>query len=253
MKDDNLVVTGLHAVFGALENSPKRVLAVYFEENAREDGKKADIRERAETLGIAVESRSNRFFRDRSMGRNAQGVAALLREFPYRDLEDVIDALDTRALVLVCDGVTDPQNLGAIVRSAAFFGADCVIIPRDRSADITPLAERISAGGTGAIPMVQVTNLARALDELRGAGFWVYGTVESDGEALHRAKFDGRTAIVVGAEGSGMRRLTRKKCDVLLTLPSAGKVPALNVSVFAGLMLYEVRRQHEQADLRQEG
>ena len=149
-------------------------------------------------------------------------------------------------LILVCDGVTDPQNLGAIIRSAAFFGAKGLIIPRDKSADVTPLAERVSAGGAASLPIVRVVNLSRTLEELKENGYWVYGTVEGGGEQPSQHQLKGKTAIVLGAEGQGIRRLTREKCDVLLTLTSNGTIPALNVSVFAGLMLYEVHRQANQ-------
>lgn len=241
---DSVVITGFHAVMSALEQAPKRVLEVYVEGGSSRDGKKrTEVGNLAAQLGVTVEERSNRFFRDRGKGRNTQGIAAKLREFGYASLEDVCDKQSTQSIVLLCDGVTDPQNLGAIVRSAAFFGAEAVVIPRDRSAEMTPLAERISSGGAAAVPIVRVTNIARAIEQLRDSGYWIYGTVEEGGDELSRSNLTGKTVIVVGAEGTGMRRLTRDKCDVLLTLPSAGTVPALNVSVFAGLMLYEAWRQ----------
>ena len=240
---ETVIITGFHAVMSALEQAPERVIEVYLESGNREHKKRDEVLKIATERSIPTAERSSRFFKDRGKGRNTQGFAARLKEFNYAEIEDVAVEAQGNSLILICDGVTDPQNLGAIVRSAAFFGAAAVVIPRDRAAEMTPLAERISAGGAASVPIVRVTNIARAIEQLREYGYWIYGTVEEGGESLARCNLTGKTVIVVGAEGAGMRRLTREKCDVLLTLPSSGSVPALNVSVFAGLMLYEVCRQ----------
>ena len=246
--EETVVVTGFHGTMGALEQSPDRVIAVYREgDPQKHQVKLRKLIDLANELKVPVEERSSRFFRDHSKGRNAQGVAVRLKEFPYVDLENILCKVPEQAFILVCDGVKDPQNLGAIIRSAAFFGAHAMVIAKDRSAGVSPLAERISAGGAAALPIARVTNLARALERLRESDFWVFGTVEAGGDSLQNANLSGRAVIVVGAEGEGMRRLTRKKCDVLLTLPATGSVPALNVSVFAGLMMYEAQRQQNRA------
>ena len=241
---DIVYVTGIHAVRNALENFPDRVIRVFWEDNGgKAHPRRAEVLELARENGLPCETRKSHFFRDRAKGRNAQGIAAQMMDFPYTDLHQMLSSESPLEMILICDGVTDPQNLGAMIRSAAFFGAKGVIIPRDKSALVTPLAERVSAGGTGSVPIVQVVNLSRSLDELKENGYWIYGTVEAGGEQPSTHRLKGKTAIVVGAEGQGIRRLTRDKCDVLLTLSAGGAIPALNVSVFAGLMMYEVHRQ----------
>ena len=243
MKDSNHV-TGFNAVSAVLEERPERVIEVLFLADARPHPGREAVRKLAQKRGMPMQEEDASFFRRIAGGRNAQGVAALLKPFPYTDLHVIADRAGPESLVVVLDGVTDPHNLGAIVRSAAFFRADGIVIPKDRAAAMTPVAERVSAGGSEIVPIARVANLARALQDLQDAGYWVTGTVADGGEALEDVDLTGRTVVVLGAEGAGMRRLTRERCDRLVQLPGGqGGLESLNVSVFGGVMLYEVDRQ----------
>lgn len=173
-------------------------------------------------------------------------VLALARgsRSPKGDLETELDRIGDRgtALVLALDGIMDPQNLGAILRSADLFGADAVVLPSRRSAQETGTVARVSAGASAYVPLVVVPNLPSALAALKDRGFWVYGA-DSGGTPGHAVDLRGRVALVLGGEGSGMHRLVRERCDALVAIPSAGHVDSFNVSVAAGILLYEVRRQ----------
>jgi 23S rRNA (guanosine2251-2'-O)-methyltransferase len=240
------MLSGLHAVEAALRELPDRVRRVVVQADARPHPGRDPLVELARAQGIAVRSEDIAWFRAASPDRNPQGIVAELAPFPYRDLEDVLAGLsEPDAVVLVLDGVTDPHNLGAILRSASFFGAHAVIIGKDRAAEVTVTAERTAVGAASRIPIVQVTNVARTLGRLKEAGFWVYGTTPDGEVALADADLTGRVALVLGAEGGGMRRLVRERCDVGLKLEAMGPMQSLNVSVFAGVVLYETSRKRK--------
>ena len=155
----------------------------------------------------------------------------------------MIEASTSPPLLLVLDGITDPHNLGACLRTADASGVLAVIAPKDKSVGLTPTVRKVASGAAETVPFVQVTNLARTLDQLKARGVWVVGTAD-DGEAsIHEADLKGPLALVMGAEGKGMRRLTREKCDVLVRIPMLGQVESLNVSVATGVCLYEALRQ----------
>jgi 23S rRNA (guanosine2251-2'-O)-methyltransferase len=160
-----------------------------------------------------------------------------------QDLDDVFDAMQGPAFLLVLDGVTDPHNLGACLRTADAAGVDAVIAPKDKAAGLSPVVERVACGATQTLPYLMVTNLARTLRELKDRGVWLIGTDERAQPGLHDVDQRGHIAWVMGAEGSGMRRLTRELCDHLVHIPMAGSVQSLNVSVAAGVCLYETVRQ----------
>lgn len=175
-----------------------------------------------------------------------QGVALRVEGFPYADLDGILDrcrASAEKGLLLVLDGVQDPHNLGAIIRSAACAGAQGVIIPKDRAARITPTVEKASAGAVETVPVAQVTNVAQTLEELKQEGFWVFGADDSARSSLFSRDFTGPVALVIGSEGEGIRPLVRKKCDGLFSIPMRGGVSSLNASVAAGVALFEVVRQ----------
>jgi 23S rRNA (guanosine2251-2'-O)-methyltransferase len=151
--------------------------------------------------------------------------------------------LQEPALLLVLDGVQDPHNLGACLRVADAFGAHAVVAPRDRAVSLTAVVAKVASGAAETVPYVQVTNLARTLREIKEAGIWVMGADQDCAEAIVSARLDGAVAWVLGAEGEGLRRLTRESCDQLLSIPMQGTVGSLNVSVAAGICLYESRRQ----------
>ena len=173
-------------------------------------------------------------------------LVALSAAGPRLALEDALkqlcDAGAQQAIVLVLDHITDPQNLGAILRSADQFGVDFVVLPQRRSAGVTDAVLRASAGAAAAVRMVDVTNLARALQQLKSADFWIYGA-DMQGNPVDAERLEGRVALVLGSEGAGLSRLVREQCDVVVQIPTGGTIDSLNVSVSAGVFLYEITRQ----------
>ena len=209
----------------------------------------AEIARLARGRQITVEQRE-RHELDALAGAEArhQGAIAIAGEFVYAELEDILLGLPQEApagppLVVVLDGVQDPHNLGAIVRSAHVLGAHAVVVPKDRAAPITAAAVKASAGATEHLPIVRVTNLVRALSELKEAGLWIVGTVARSATRPWAVDLRGPIALVVGAEGPGLRPLVQKTCDFLVEIPMSGRVASLNVSVAAGALLYEAARQ----------
>jgi len=236
---------GIHAVETALAGGAGRVQRVLVD-HRRRDRRIQRLIERAEAGGIRVE-RVHRTTLDECVapGRH-QGVCAEVEGTPVLDekaLGETLEAIAT-PLVLVLDGVQDPHNLGACLRSAEAAGAHAVVIPRNRAARITPAVERSSAGASGRIPLAAVTNLARALARLRALGCWVIGTDDAAAATVFDTDLTGALALVVGGEGEGMRKRTRAACDQVVAIPLAGHVASLNVSVAAGICLFEARRQH---------
>lgn len=189
-------------------------------------------------------------FRDRSelerlAGGKSQGVAAFSRPFRYTDLADVTSRKGRfrDRLLVVIDSVSDPQNLGALIRTAYSFAADGVVIPGRRAAPVTAAAIKASAGAAQHIPVSRVTNIAQSLDELKKAGFWVYGAEARAGRDLRELDYSGDIALVLGSEGEGIRELVKKKCDFLVSIPMPGGLDSLNVSVAAGIILHEIARK----------
>jgi 23S rRNA (guanosine2251-2'-O)-methyltransferase len=174
-----------------------------------------------------------------------QGIIAELEDHSLgeADLGGVLDAVTGDPLVLVLDGVQDPHNLGACLRTAEAAGAHAVIIPKDRSAGITPVVRKTSAGASEVVPVLQVTNLARVLRSLKARGIWLAGAADSAGDDIYQRDLTGPLALVMGSEGQGIRRLTAELCDFLVRIPMAGVIESLNVSVATGVCLFEIRRQ----------
>lgn len=239
---------GVHAVETLLRSRPEAVSRLSVAKG-RDDRRMREILRLAREAGVPVQ-RTSRERLDESVDGRHQGVvaditedaaAADLRWSEAQLLDAVRDAAET--LVLVLDGVTDPHNLGACLRSADAAGATALVTPKDRAADITATVRKVASGATSTVPLVRVTNLARTLTALKDAGVWIYGTAGDAGESLFARDLTGPVAIVMGAEGHGLRRLTRERCDVLVHLPMAGEVSSLNVSVATGICLFEVVRQ----------
>jgi 23S rRNA (guanosine2251-2'-O)-methyltransferase len=207
------------------------------------------LRDLAGGRKITVEER-DRDELDALAGRDArhQGVVAITGEFVYAELEDVLDDLEARGvapLLVVLDGVQDPRNLGAIVRSAHVLGAHAVVMAKDRAAPVTAVAVKASAGATEHLPIARVTNVVRALETLKERGVWTVGAVARDAQPPAKIDLRGPIALVLGAEGAGLRSLVERSCDHKVEIPmaSGGKVASLNVSVAAGILLYEAVRQ----------
>lgn len=179
-------------------------------------------------------------------GANHQGIAAQISPYPYLALADLIakaKAASDQPVLLVCDSITDPQNLGAIIRTTEAMGAQGLIMPQRRAVGVTSTVMKVAAGALENLPISRVVNLSRALEELKSAGFWIYGTTANSGKLLHTVEFTGPIVLVVGSEGSGLSMLTERCCDVLISIPLQGKTPSLNASVAASMTLYETYRQ----------
>jgi 23S rRNA (guanosine2251-2'-O)-methyltransferase len=238
-------VYGLHAVHAVLERSPERILELMLTAS-REDQRMGLLRERAGQLGLRVQAATNEALGKLVGDVTHQGAVAVVRPLHTLDeagLSAMLDGVQEDALLLVLDGVTDPHNLGACLRSAAAAGAQALIIPKDRSASVDGVVRKVAAGAAEFVPVASVTNLARALDRLKERGIWVVGTDGGAQQSIHAADLVRPLALVLGAEGSGMRRLTRERCDFLVRIPMTGSVASLNVSVAAGVALFEARRQ----------
>ena len=238
------VVFGFHAVLARLRSDPKSVLEVYLDE-ARNDARARDLVSFCERTGTRLMrvpvKRLDGFY---GGGRHQGVVARIEVQSSGVTLEELLQNIQTPPLLLVLDGITDPHNLGACLRVANAAGAHAVIAPKDRAAGITPTVSKVASGAAESTPYVMVTNLARALAEIKEKNVWVVGADERAEKALYEADLPDSIAWVLGAEGEGMRRLTRETCDILVRVPMRGQVESLNVSVAAGICLFEsVRRR----------
>jgi len=199
----------------------------------------------AEQRGIAVHRREKQDLTKMCASTHHQGIALEVEPFRYADLDDLMNDI-TRSgrpgFLLVLDGIQDPHNLGALIRSAACAGADGVVIPRDRACGITATAEKASAGAVEFLPVVQVVNIAKTLEALKQSGYWIYGLTGEVTRPVYSEKFSGNSALVVGGEGEGIRPLVRKQCDVIVSIPHYGGVSSLNASVAGGIALFEMAR-----------
>lgn len=245
----NDVSYGLHAVEELLRRDPGRVQQLLLL-RGRRDQRITQLQQLADKAGISVELSSRETLDELAGGRHQGAVARLAEGVEHAaDLrwseEQLLAAVakSTDVLLLVLDGVTDPHNLGACLRSADAAGVLAVVIPKDKSADITPVVRKVASGATETVPLARVTNLARTLRALREAGVWIYGAAGEAQDSLFATDLRGPVALVMGAEGDGLRRLTREHCDHLIKLPMAGSVSSLNVSVATGICLFEARRQ----------
>ena len=238
------VVFGFHAVLARLRADPKSVLEIFIDET-RQDGRMKDLVSGAQRAGVMLHRVPTKRLDGFYGGGRHQGVVARVEVKKAADSLDEILQQVENPLLLVLDGVTDPHNLGACLRVANAAGAHAVIAPRDRAAGITPVVSKVASGAAEATPYVMVTNLARTLAELKERNIWIVGADERAAHTLYEADLPQSIAWVVGAEGEGMRRLTRESCDLLVRIPMRGEVESLNVSVSAGVCLFEsVRRSN---------
>lgn len=240
-------VYGLHAVRALLKQGGARVLRAWVQEG-RDDPRLNELVEALAEHGVAAERLPRRELDRMLAGARHQGVLVEIQSAAVggeRELEDFLEALSGPALLLVLDGVTDPHNLGACLRTADAAGVHAVILPKDKSVGITPVVRKVACGAAEALPVFLVTNLARSLRTLQDAGIWIYGAAGEAEQTLYDVDFTGAVAVALGAEGGGLRRLTREHCDGLVKIPMAGTVESLNVSVATGVLLYEVVRQRQ--------
>lgn len=242
---DKEYVYGLHAVQAMLERAPRRVRQLLVQ-RGRLDARMQALLEQAASEAVDIERVMPDELDRLADGGVHQGVVAVVTPsqlWSEEMLGHLLDRQEGVPLLLVLDGVTDPHNLGACLRSADAAGAQAVIIPKDRSATLSPTVRKVACGAAETMPLVAVTNLARTLKQLQQRGLWVVGTAGEADQLLYEIDLKVPTVIVMGAEGTGMRRLTREHCDYLAKLPMAGAVSSLNVSVTAGICLFEAVRQ----------
>jgi len=232
-------IYGIHAVNSILTHSPERLIEV-FVLKGREDKRLQPLLNELYSLGIGVQFVNRQTLDKKADGEVHQGVIARVqaaKELNENDLDEIL-ANKQNPLLLVLDGVTDPHNLGACLRTADAAGAVAVIVPKDKSAQLTSIARKVACGAAETVPLIRVTNLSR-----KNHNIWVVGTAGEATETIYQSKLTGPLALVMGAEGEGMRRLTREHCDQLISIPMAGSVSSLNVSVATGVCLFEIVRQ----------
>ncbi len=238
------MIYGIHAVKAVLASDPARFIEVYVLKGREDDRLLPVLKELAE-LGITTQEMGRKALDDKADGASHQGLIARVkqgRQYNENDLDLILDGKEN-PLLLVLDGVTDPHNLGACLRNADAAGACAIIVPKDRSAPLSAIARKVAVGAAEVVPLVRVTNLARTMRALQEKGVWFVGTAGEATHDIYQSKMTGPLAIVMGAEGDGMRRLTRETCDELISIPMGGSVSSLNVSVATGICLFEAVRQ----------
>ena len=240
------VLFGFHAVGVRLKTAPKSVIEIYYEPTRR-DMRMRQFLDRAREAGVRLIEADGLRIAKLAGSHGHQGVAARVEALAVvHSLDELLERLEAQGtvpLLLVLDGITDPHNLGACLRVADGAGAHAVIAPKDHAAGINATVAKVASGAAETMPYFMVTNLARTLGELKERNIWVVGTSDDAPKTLYQADLKGPTALVLGAEGEGMRQLTRKTCDELISIPMHGAVESLNVSVASGVCLYEALRQ----------
>ncbi|HGO5824317.1 TPA: 23S rRNA (guanosine(2251)-2'-O)-methyltransferase RlmB [Mannheimia haemolytica] len=240
-------IYGIHAVKAFLDNAPERLIEVLVLKG-REDKRLMPLLNELQRLGVAIQQVNRQTLDNKSQGEVHQGIIA--RVVPQKELNehdlDAILSQKKNPILLILDGVTDPHNLGACLRTADAAGVDAVIVPKDKSAQLTPTARKVACGAAEVMPLIRVTNLARTMRDLQEHhNVWIVGTAGEAESGIYEAKLTGSIALVMGAEGDGIRRLTREYCDQLISIPMAGSVSSLNVSVATGVCLFEIVRQRK--------
>ena len=251
-------IYGIHAVDGLLRRNPAAVRQLALQQG-RADKRIAGLEALARNQGVAVVRAARQVLDELVQGRHQGAVATVVESaaagaaamggnlLDEADLLRLVDDSPGPVLLLVLDCITDPHNLGACLRSADAAGVQAVVVPKDKSADLGPTVSKVACGAAEVVPFARVTNIARTLEALKARGVWIYGTAGEAEATVYESDFRGSVALVMGAEGAGLRRLTRELCDHLVKLPMAGSVSSLNVSVATGICLFEAVRQRSQA------
>ncbi|QLB13605.1 23S rRNA Gm-2251 2'-O-methyltransferase [Bisgaardia hudsonensis] len=238
-------IYGIHAVKAFLDNAPERLIEVYVLKG-RDDKRLLPLINELRNIGISIQFFNRETLDKKANGEVHQGIIAKVhpaKELNENDLDSILSNTQN-PLLLVLDGVTDPHNLGACLRTADATGVSAVIVPKDKSAQLSSVARKVACGAAEVIPLIKVTNLARTLRDIQQQhNIWVIGTAGEATETIYQTKLTGALALVMGAEGDGMRRLTRETCDQLVSIPMNGSVSSLNVSVATGVCLFEIVRQ----------
>lgn len=234
-------VYGIHAVARFIKQAPARCVALYCMDGR--NPRLLQLIEQARAAGVEVNTEKRERLTELGGADKHQGCLLQIIESETKvDFAQCLNEIGADSLLLVLDGVQDPHNLGACLRSADACGVNAVIIPRDRAVKVNATVRKVAAGGAESVPVIEVTNLARCLKELKQAGVWIYGSSGDASDSLYEHDYSGPIALVMGAEGSGLRRLTKESCDHLVRLPMRGQVESLNVSVATGICLYEILR-----------
>jgi 23S rRNA (guanosine2251-2'-O)-methyltransferase len=239
------MIYGRHSVLAALEGQ-RYLNRVWITARLRYDARFHSLLSVAKANGTVIDEVDHRRLDQITHGANHQGIAAQVAPYEYVELGDLIQrakATTEHPVLIAADGITDPHNLGAIIRTAEAIGAQGLVIPQRRAVGITSTVTKVAAGALETFPVARVVNLARALEELKGMGFWIYGTAANASQPVDAVRFDGPVVLVVGAEGEGLGLLTQRCCDTLVSIPLQGNTPSLNASVATGMVLYEIYRQ----------
>lgn len=243
------IMYGVNPILEAIRSGSRRIGEIVVEKGKEGKQPLKGIIKAAEGNGITISLMEGGEITALTGNRNHQGVAALvskLGEFPdLRELANNALKEDKEAVIAILDEVSDPGNLGAIIRSAEVLGVKGIVIPKDRAAQITPVVIKRSAGAAEHIPIATVNNITKAIEELKGLGFWVVGLEKGGGKSCHQLNYDGPIAVVIGGEAKGIRRLVKENCDFIVSIPMKGKISSLNASSAATLIFYEIMRQRE--------
>ncbi len=244
-EEDNDLIYGRHPVLTALENQ-RQLNRIWITTRLRYDPRFHSLILQAKENGTVIDEVEPRRLDQITQQANHQGIAAQVAPYAYKDLGELIErskSVSEAPVIVVADGITDPHNLGAIIRTAEAIGSQGLVIPQRRAVGITSSVMKVAAGALETFSVARVVNLSRALEELKAAGFWVYGTDSTANKPLHKVQFTGPIVLVVGSEGEGLSLLTQRCCDVLVSIPLPGNTPSLNASVAAGMAMYEIYRQ----------
>jgi 23S rRNA (guanosine2251-2'-O)-methyltransferase len=243
--DPEELIYGRHPVLAAL-GGHRHLNRIWITKKLSSDRRFAPLLQAAKAAGTIVARVTIERLNQITQGANHQGIAAQIAPYSYMELGKMIlqaKASSHGPVIVMADGITDPHNLGAIIRTAEALGMQGLIIPQRRAVGITATVMKVATGALESLPVARVVNLHRAIEDLKEAGFWIYGTVADGGNLLHKTKFEGAIGLVIGSEGEGLSSLTEKSCDFLVSIPLRGKTPSLNASVAAGICLYEIYRQ----------
>jgi 23S rRNA (guanosine2251-2'-O)-methyltransferase len=242
---ENDLIYGRHAVISALETQ-RSLHRIWIISRLRYDPRFHPLLSQAKSNGIVIDEVDTRRLDQMTQGAKHQGVVAQVAPYAYTELAELIEqarAKSDQPVLVAVDGITDPHNLGAIIRTAEALGAQGLILPQRRSVGVTSTVVKVATGALEYFPVARVVNLSRALEDLKKGGFWIYGTAAAASEPVHTIKFSGPTAVVIGSEGEGLSLLVQRHCDALISIPLQGNTPSLNASVAAGMVLYEIYRQ----------
>jgi 23S rRNA (guanosine2251-2'-O)-methyltransferase len=238
-------IFGYHSVISVLAHTPKQVVGIYLQ-SKKHDEHSQEISQLAQTHNVPVKYVSREYLGEMVYQANHQGVVATvtrISDYTEDDLKVILDNKNIIPFLLILDGIQDPHNLGACLRTASAAGVHAVIAPKDRACGLTPTVYKVASGAVESIPFIQVTNLARTMRMLKESNIWIYGATEEAEQSIYQTDLKGPIALVFGAEGEGLRRLTREHCDFVIKIPMSSAVPNLNVSVATGVCLFEVVRQ----------